>query len=144
MKDRIAHIMRAKNLKASDFAALLGIQPSAISHILSGRNQPSLDFVKRIKETFPEYNLDWIVFGTGPMTLSEPSRDSFQEALKEVRQVPLPDTLPLFTDQIITEPEDPTPSDAHISGIQGLNPDSAVKVMYVLYEDGTFDTFIPR
>ena len=50
MKDRIAHIMRAKNLKASDFAALLGIQPSGISHILSGRNQPSLDFVKKIKE----------------------------------------------------------------------------------------------
>ena len=51
MKDRIAHIMRAKNLKASDFAELLGIQPSGISHILSGRNQPSLDFVKKIKGT---------------------------------------------------------------------------------------------
>ena len=69
MKDRIAHIIRAKNLTAADFAMRLGIQPSNISHLLSGRNNPSLDFVKKLKETFPEYNLDWIVFGTGAMSL---------------------------------------------------------------------------
>ena len=65
MKDRIAHIMRAKNLKASDFASLLGIQPSAVSHILAGRNKPSLEIVRKIKETFPEYNLDYRENKTG-------------------------------------------------------------------------------
>jgi len=64
MKDRIAHIIRAKNLTAGDFALRLGIQPSNVSHLLSGRNNPSLDFVKKLKETFPEYNgLD--CFGRG-------------------------------------------------------------------------------
>ena len=72
MKDRIAHIIRAKNLTAAEFADRLGIQPSNVSHLLSGRNNPSLDFVRKLKETFPEYNLDWIVFGMGPMTVSEP------------------------------------------------------------------------
>jgi transcriptional regulator with XRE-family HTH domain len=72
MKDRIAHIIRAKNLTAAEFALKLGIQPSSISHLLSGRNNPSLDFVKKLKETFPEYNLDWIVLGKGPMTVSVP------------------------------------------------------------------------
>ena len=144
MKDRIAHIIRAQNLTAAEFALRLGIQPSNISHLLSGRNNPSLDFVKKIKETFPEYNLDWIVFGTGPMTLSEPSRDSFQEALKEVQQAPLSDTLPLFTDSHVGEPEESSSSDDHINGIPDLNSCPSVKVMYVLYEDGTFDTFIPR
>ena len=72
MKDRIAHIIRAKNLTAAEFALRLGIQPSNVSHLLSGRNNPSLEFVKKLKETFPEYNLDWIVMGTGPMTVSEP------------------------------------------------------------------------
>ena len=52
MKDRIAHIIRAKNLTAA--------------------NNPSLDFVRKLKDTFPEYNLDWIVMGKGPMTVSEP------------------------------------------------------------------------
>ena len=72
MKDRIAHIIRAKNLTAAEFALRLGIQPSNVSHLLAGRNNPSLEFVKKLKETFPEYNLEWIVFGTGSMTVSEP------------------------------------------------------------------------
>ena len=72
MKDRIAHIIRAKNLTAAEFALRLGIQPSNVSHILAGRNNPSLEFVKKLKETFPEYNFDWIIMGRGPMTVSEP------------------------------------------------------------------------
>lgn len=76
MKDRIAHIIRAKNLTAAEFAIQLGIQPSNVSHLLAGRNNPSLDFVKKLKETFPEYNLDWIVFGNGPMTVSDSLFDS--------------------------------------------------------------------
>ena len=71
MKDRISHIIRAKNLTAAEFAIQLGIQPSNVSHLLSGRNNPSLDFVKKLKETFPEYSLDWIVLGQGPMTVSD-------------------------------------------------------------------------
>ncbi len=72
MKDRISHIIRAKNLTAAEFAVRLGIQPSNVSHLLSGRNNPSLDFVKKLKETFPEYSLDWLVMGVGPITVSEP------------------------------------------------------------------------
>lgn len=79
MKDRIAHIIRSKNLTAAEFALRLGIQPSNISHLLSGRNNPSLDFVKKLKETFPEYNLDWIVLGRGPITVSEPFAESFPQ-----------------------------------------------------------------
>lgn len=136
MKDRIAHIMRAKNLKASDFAALLGIQPSGISHILSGRNQPSLEFVKKIKETFPEYNLDWIIFGTGPITTSEPF------ILKATESVSQPQTeLPLET--LEPAPVEPAPSLEQPTAPSSCNPLS-VKTMLILYEDGTFETFTPR
>jgi len=139
MKDRIAHIMRAKNLKASDFATLLGIQPSGISHILSGRNQPSLDFVKKIKETFPEYNLEWIIFGTGPITTSEPFQLKINENTPEPQleltpaedaQLEMPDLNP------VTSPI-PTP-------IAVSNNPSGIKSMMILYEDGTFETYSPR
>lgn len=138
MKDRIAHIMRAKNLKASDFATLLGIQPSGVSHILAGRNKPSLEFVKKIKETFPEYNLDWIIFGTGPMTTSEPFKDS----TKEMSYVPPTETgmLPIDFDQSQNNEDlmDPTDeADTHIGS-------SGIKSMIVLYDDGTFETYSPR
>ena len=85
MKDRIAHIIRAKNLTAAEFALRLAIQPSNVSHLLAGRNNPSLEFVRKLKETFPEYNLDWIVFGKGPMTVSEP----FVEPKKDVEETPV-------------------------------------------------------
>lgn len=146
MKDRIEHIMRAKNLKASDFAALLGIQPSGVSHILAGRNKPSLEFVKRIKEVFPEYNLDWIIFGTGPITTSEPFHVSSNPMQNSV---PVPeDPLPFeieTDDSIDTGSLDdslpqsvPDPSSRHDVS------NNSIKSMVVLYEDGTFETYSPR
>jgi len=148
MKDRIAHIMRAKNLKASDFAALLGIQPSGISHILSGRNQPSLDFVKKIKETFPEYNLDWIVFGTGPITTSQPfplkASPIENETQIEFNPTDVQDSGISITPEIpgtpgISEIPDITP----IPSVVGNGPTN-VKSMLILYDDGTFETYTPR
>jgi transcriptional regulator with XRE-family HTH domain len=70
MKDRIAHILKTKNLTATKFADDLDVQRSGISHILSGRNNPSLDFVIKIKETYPEFSLDWLLMGKGPATIS--------------------------------------------------------------------------
>lgn len=137
MKDRIAHIMRAKNLKASDFAELLGIQPSGISHILSGRNQPSLDFVKKLKETFPEYNLDWIVFGKGPMTTSEPFNEN--RSFTPLSNIPVTESDPMDSNIQSIPPKftDAIPlSDHHI------NVD--IKNVLVLYDDGTFERFVPR
>ena len=130
MKDRIAHIIRAKNLTAAEFALRLGIQPSNISHLLSGRNNPSLDFVKKLKETFPEYSLEWIIFGRGPITISEPfapitpvesvSSETFQE--KPVEQL---EEETLF--------DQPTPS-----------PVATLKQIILVYSDNTFEQISPR
>ena len=151
MKDRIAHIMRAKNLKATDFAALLGIQPSGVSHILAGRNNPSLEFVKRIKETFPEYNLDWIICGTGPMTTSESFKTAFNETPSQEVVSPAPPREPatLFDDvlppEAAEEPlslqENPPLSSDRVT--ESLASDG-VKRLVVLYEDGTFEQYRPR
>lgn len=73
IKDRIAHILRAKNLTATQFAEMMQIQPSNVSHLLSGRNKPSLDFLIKLKEVFPEYNFDWIILGKKPITTNEPT-----------------------------------------------------------------------
>lgn len=140
MKDRIEHIMRAKNLKASDFAALLGIQPSGVSHILAGRNKPSLEFVKKIKETFPEYNLDWIIFGTGPMTTSEPfnvpTNPSPNSSSPDPGSIPFDfDNEPLQDDLSLIDPTDVS---------EKVMNSNTIKSMVVLYDDGTFETYSPR
>ena len=73
IKERLAHIIRAKNLTASQFAELMEIQPSNVSHLLNGRNKPSLDFLIKLKEIFPEYSFDWIIMGKKPITINEPN-----------------------------------------------------------------------
>jgi transcriptional regulator with XRE-family HTH domain len=73
IKDRLAHIIRAKNLTATQFAEMMQIQPSNVSHLLSGRNKPSLDFLIKLKDVFPEYSFDWIILGKKPITINEPT-----------------------------------------------------------------------
>lgn len=140
MKDRIAHIIRSKNLTAAEFALRLGIQPSNISHLLSGRNNPSLDFVKKLKETFPEYNLDWIVMGSGPITVSEP----FAESSPQVKE----------SDSIVSPEPDVDYSKGTLFGQPKLaeqhqeqtilqqNP--FLQKIIMVYSDNTFEEIIHR
>jgi transcriptional regulator with XRE-family HTH domain len=67
MKERIILLIKAKNFTAAQFADEIGVQKSGISHIISGRNNPSLDFVQKILLRFPEVNMDWLIMGKGPM-----------------------------------------------------------------------------
>ena len=67
MTDRILLILKTQNLTSSQFADEIGVQRSSISHILSGRNNPSLEFVTKILKRFPDINSDWILFGKGSM-----------------------------------------------------------------------------
>ena len=140
MKDRIAHIIRAKNLTAAEFALRLGIQPSNISHLLSGRNNPSLDFVKKLKETFPEYSLEWIIFGRGPITVSEPfapvtpiepvSTDTYDEIPVE----------PMAEETLFDQPK------AEEKRLDQLmpSPTGNLKQIILVYSDNTFEQLSPR
>ncbi len=69
---RLQEIIDYYNLSASSFADKIGVQRSSISHILSGRNKPSLDFVMKILSSFPEVDLYWLLNGKGtfPKTTS--------------------------------------------------------------------------
>ena len=140
MKDRIAHIIRAKNLTAAEFAIRLGIQPSNVSHLLSGRNNPSLDFVRKLKETFPEYNLDWIIMGKGPMTVSEPfvtSAPVVESRLEEKTEVEN-NTTALDSKSFAT-PEPPRLPEEQLP-----IPSSGLKKMILVYDDNTFEVLSPR
>ncbi len=67
MKDRISLLIKAKNLTAAQFADEIGVQKSSISHILSGRNNASLDFIQKVLLCYPEVNMEWLMFGKGPL-----------------------------------------------------------------------------
>jgi len=61
--ERLKGWINTRELSASDFAKQLQIQRSALSHIFSGRNKPSVDVLLKIKNTYPDINLDWLITG---------------------------------------------------------------------------------
>jgi transcriptional regulator with XRE-family HTH domain len=67
MKTRILEFLRLENKSAAQLAEEIGVQPSGISHIISGRNNPSLDFVMKMLTKFPSLSSDWLLFGKGNM-----------------------------------------------------------------------------
>ncbi len=71
MKERILEFLRAENRTSAQFAEEIGVQPSGISHILSGRNNPSLDFVLKMLETYDYISTEWLLFGKGNMYKDE-------------------------------------------------------------------------
>jgi len=68
---RLEIILDYYALNASSFADKIGVQRSSMSHLLSGRNKPSLDFVMKILDVFPDVDLYWILNGKGSFPKSE-------------------------------------------------------------------------
>lgn len=67
---RLEKILQYYDISASIFADKIKVQRSSISHLLSGRNKPSLEFVLKVIKTFPEVNLYWLLNGKGTFPTS--------------------------------------------------------------------------
>lgn len=70
-KERIEKIMQMEGLNSGQFAQEIGIQTSTLSHILNGRNKPSLDVMKKILNRYPKIESDWLILGQGAMLRKE-------------------------------------------------------------------------
>ncbi len=71
--NRLEQILQYYDLSASVFADRIGVQRSSISHLLTGRNKPSLEFVLKVVKAFPEVNLYWLLNGKGSFPSSKES-----------------------------------------------------------------------
>ena len=101
MVDRINLILKAKNITARQFAEEIGIQPSGMSHILGGRNNPSLEFVTKVIRRYPEIDANWLLLGRGAMVVESTTTPSVAD--------PSP-ALPPDVDRTPVAPVDTEPS----------------------------------
>ncbi|MBW6460169.1 MAG: helix-turn-helix domain-containing protein [Bacteroidales bacterium] len=79
MKDRIRKLLEIKKESPSDFAQKLGVQRSSVSHIMSGRNNPGLDFLQKILTSYPDINPDWLLLGKGEIFRKPLDNDDIHE-----------------------------------------------------------------
>ncbi|MDR6547033.1 DNA-binding XRE family transcriptional regulator [Chryseobacterium rhizosphaerae] len=100
LNERISQVIEYSNFTPSEFADEIDVQRSSISHITSGRNKPSLEFIIKIKSRFPELLWDWLVTGEGEMLKSSlpeitvHEEEAHDDEKEKGRPTPLPD---LFT-----------------------------------------------
>lgn len=93
---RLEQILQFYGLSASIFAERVGVQRSSLSHLLSGRNKPSLDFVMKICDEFSEVDLYWFLRGEGQFPKSgskDVSLPSFEDFSNEESKKNFPSTL---------------------------------------------------
>jgi transcriptional regulator with XRE-family HTH domain len=77
METRIHRLIGSENLTPTKFADIIGVQRSAISHILSGRNKPSFDLIQKILNKFPRVSSEWLLMGRGEMYKTMVQRSLF-------------------------------------------------------------------
>ena len=67
MHERLKNWMGIEGLKSSALADSIGVNRATISHILSGRNKPSIDFLEKLLNVYPNINTNWLISGIGYM-----------------------------------------------------------------------------
>ncbi len=129
--NRLQQIIDYYNENASSFAQKIGVQRSSISHILSGRNKPSLDFILKINSSYPAINLYWLLTGTGTFLKADDTA-SYLESHSENDK----SATPLFTsadEKLITNSKNTSTSNAP-------KPKTIARIV-LLYSDGTFSSY---
>ena len=141
VRERIKRILRAKNINATQLAERMGIAPAVLSHVMSGRNEPSSSFFIKLKKLFPEYNLEWLMLGTLPITSSgryhETSNIEYQKMVSEKSE-----TTPVAKTNLFDGKSDGMESADDNSLSEILSGKRVVKLI-VVYSDNTFDELKP-
>ena len=125
---RLQRIMDYYDLNASALADSLGVLRSSISHLLSERNKPSLDFVLKIIDKYPEVDLYWLLYGKG----------SFPQEEKKPAPTPLPTEIPFPEDNVLEDSEKERKVAAEISVKKQKRQ---IQKIIFFYEDNSFEIF---
>ncbi len=153
MLSRIKQIIDKEKLSSTQFATEIGVQRSALSHVLSGRNKPSLDFMMKIKARYTDINLDWLMLGKGKMVgvsgikeaLKSPAikKDQYKETQKDAHFRVKQDEI----DEIIEEKKIKVDlKEEQAIETEALKEDDPTlpKKIILLYPDDTYETYDPR
>jgi transcriptional regulator with XRE-family HTH domain len=141
MKTRLSQLMKQYNLTASRFADRVGVQRSSISHILSGRNQPSYDFILKLMEKFPELNAAWLLKGEGDMLKAEKGIQSLH--YKKTADIQQTEVKNLWS-QTLMHDQAGMKQEGEIKGSTNVTNVNTIQRIIFFYRDGTFEEYMPR
>lgn len=142
MKAKFEFLLKNKGLNATSLARMLEIQPSGLSHILSGRNKPSFDLVVKILRIFPDINPDWLLLDSDQIFRSD-----------DVATPQVPSSRAERAEQSSVLPFDEVANREVLEGVNGeknelppifttpRNPNKKVERVIILYSDRSFESY---
>lgn len=155
MNDRIKEIIAHEHLSDGEFADIVGINRSTLSHCLSGRNDVSKDIIIKIHNVYPNISINWLMFGEGDPgfgTPKEPETDLFNsfgqnsttvdddaEYLREI-ELSTPENARNIPENKVVIPSVVISADKNEIEIQGKQVRKVDKII-LYYSDNTFETF---
>ncbi len=145
MVERILYLIKIKKLTPSQFADEIGIQRSGMSHIISGRNKPSLEFVLKILKRYPEVKPEWLLYGsTNPEinTDAGAAMDMNPEQDKQTDKAVLTNVPASLFDEM--EAADLKPETKPQRSQKKDKADRKIEKIVVFYDDRTFREYDPE
>ena len=151
MKERITQIIQKEEMTAAQFAEKIGISPSSLSHILSGRNNPSLEVVMKIHKACSYVNLPWLLYGDGQMEVQVETPESAETGISGIS---LFDESAIFTSEGTDDrenrkemqPKSPVyaPKEIVREEIKYIEkPARKITEIRIFFDNGTYETFRP-
>ena len=155
-KEKIEKIMEDLSLNSAQFAAEIGIQGSTLSHILNGRNKPSLDVLRKILNRYRNINSDWLILGIGSIysqekhsqahTLFDPLDESDSKSISSTPNSTTQSTTDSLSNQtgnvnLVTEPKNDVVEKPNSISLEQMPSSKMVKSIIVYYDDNTFQEF---
>ena len=151
MKERITQIIQKEEMTAAQFAEKIGISPSSLSHILSGRNNPSLEVVMKIHKSCNYVNLPWLLYGDGQMEVQAQVPESAEMGISGIS---LFDESAIFTPEGTDDRENrkEMPSKSPVFAPKEIvreeikyieKPARKITEIRIFFDNGTYETFRP-
>ncbi len=141
---RLQQILTYYRLSASAFAEKMGVGRSSISHIISGRNKPSLEFVLHILENFSEVTFEWLMYGKGnfPKVKETTSHLFSKEKIKP--EISNTENKPLKNnskDLFSNTPVIPKPDNQQINESNIISTATEIERVIIFYKNGKFEEY---
>ena len=142
LNDKIKQILVDKSISPSHFADEIGVQRSSISHIIAGRNRPSLDIIQKIIRRYPDLGMDWIMddedmYEETPVANPYVSRSKAQNIPPKSSQGSVSDS------SLQKQSTNDRLHENHRLPTEPSLPLKTVERILVFYTDGTFKQYTP-
>ena len=150
---QLQKIMHHCGLSTTELADKIMVPKATISHLISERNKPSLEFIMKLHTTFPTLNLEWLIYEKEPFLITESDPKSIE---KDQIETPVLDEI--LEVETVNEIENENQSENEIEEIEPKNisqnitenpknilsfQSKEIDCIVIFYNDGSFKKYNP-